>query len=210
MAQFNNLLELSDQELVVKIKEDSRYLSVVEKRFKSNCFKFVKWKFERNISEIDLEDMFQDAILALYENIIKGKYTPNFKLQTYMNTVCRNNMSNRLKKNEKKEFHEQKADNFESDYYLELPDNTDYDELITDSLDSNKKTGDDKYENLKNALDKIKHAGGHCYQMLKLFFWEKKSMRELMELYSYKNERTTIQQKAKCQKRLKILMQKEL
>jgi RNA polymerase sigma factor (sigma-70 family) len=210
MAHINNLLELSDPELVVKIKEDSRYLSVVEKRFKSNCFKFVKWKFNRNISEIDLEEMFQDALLALNDNIIKGRYTPNYKLQTYMNTVCRNNMSNRFKKNEKKEENEQKADNFESDYYSELPENTDYDELITDSLDSNKKTGDDKYENLKNALDKIKHAGGHCYQMLKLFFWEKKSMKELMEIYSYKNERTTIQRKAQCQKRLKILMQKEL
>lgn len=209
MAKNNNLLELSDQELVVKIKEDSRYLSVVEKRFKSNCLKFVKWKFNRNISEIDLEEMFQDAILALHENITKGKYTPNYKLQTYMNTVCRNNMSNRFKKNEKKEENEQKADNFESNYYSELPDNTDYDDLITDSLDSNKKTGDEKFDKLKIALDKIKDAGGHCYDILKLFFWEKSSMKELMEIYGYKNERTTIQQKAKCQKRLKIIMQKE-
>ena len=210
MAEKINLLKLSDQELVIKIKEDSRYLSVVEKRFKSNCFKFVKWKFDRNISEIDLEEMFQDAILALYENISKDKYISSYKLQTYMNTVCRNNMTNRLNKNSKKENHELQADNFENDYYSQLPDNIDYDDLITDSLDDKKNTENTEFDNLKKALDKIKDAGGQCFELLSFFWWKKKPMKELTEIFGYKNDRTTIQQKAKCQKRLKIIMQKEI
>ena len=210
MANKINLLELSEHELVIKIKEDSRYLSVVEKRFKHTCVSFVRWNLKRNFSEIDLEEMFQDACLALYENILKGRYTHSYKLQTYMNTVCRNNMMNRLNRDSKKEKNELKADNFVTDYYTELPDNTDYDILITDSLDDKQKPEEAQFDNIRKALEKMKVAGGHCFELLSFFWWEKKSMKELTEIYGYKNERTTIQQKARCQKRLKIIMQKEL
>lgn len=210
MADKNNLLKLSDQELVVKIKEDSRYLSVIEKRFKSSCISFVKWKLKRNISDVDLEEMFQDACLALYENIIKDKYTHTNTLQSYMNTVCRNNMMNRLNRDSKKERNELKADNFETDYYNELPENIDYNDLITDSLDSIKKTDENEFDNLKKALEKIKTSGGNCYELLTFFWYHKKSMNELTTEFGYNNSDTTKNQKARCQKRLKILMQKEL
>ena len=209
MADKNNLLKLSDKELVIKIKEDSRYLGVVEKRFKSSCISFVRRKLKRNISEIDLEEMFQDACLALYENIIKGKYTHTNTLQTYMNKVCRNKMMNRLNKDSKKEKNELKADNFETDYYNELPENIDYNDLITDSLDSIKKTDENEFDNLKKALEKMKTAGGHCYELLTLFWYHKKSMNELTTEFGYNNSDTTKNQKARCQKRLKTIMIKE-
>ena len=103
MAEKINLLKLSDQELVIKIKEDSRYLGVVEKRFKSSCISFVRWDLKRNLSEVDLEEMFQDACLVLYENTVKDNFVLTHSLQTYLNSVCYNNMMNRLKKNDKRE-----------------------------------------------------------------------------------------------------------
>ena len=63
---------------------------------------------------------------------------------------------------------------------------------------------------IKKALFKMKADGGHCAELLVLFWWRKRSMKELTEIYGYKNELTAKNQKARCQKRLKFLMQKEL
>jgi hypothetical protein len=42
MADKNNLSNLTDQELVTKIKENSDYLGIVYKRCKSNCLGFMR------------------------------------------------------------------------------------------------------------------------------------------------------------------------
>jgi RNA polymerase sigma factor (sigma-70 family) len=209
MANKINLLKLSDQELLIKIKEDSRYLGVVEKRFKSSCVSFVRWKLKRNISEIDLEEMFQDACLVLYENIVKDVFFLTHSLQTYLHQVCYNNMMNRLRKKAKIEKREMKADEHE-DFYHELPDSDEYDSSIADSIIKVNDVNSKEVNALKKALEKIKNAGGNCYELLTLFWYPPRiSMKELTEEFGYSSEVNTRNQKAKCQKRLKIIMQKE-
>ena len=63
---------------------------------------------------------------------------------------------------------------------------------------------------IERALDKIKAAGGHCYELLSLFWYHKKTMKELTELFGYSNADNTKQQKAKCQKRLEKIAYNEL
>jgi hypothetical protein len=48
----------------------------------------------------------------------------------------------------------------------------------------------------------MKDAGGHCYELLTLFWYHKKSMNELTTVFGYTNEVNTRVQKSKCQKRL--------
>jgi hypothetical protein len=56
----------------------------------------------------------------------------------------------------------------------------------------------------------MKAAGGHCYELLTLFWYHKKSMNELTTEFGYTNEVNTRNQKAKCQKRLEKIAYNEL
>ena len=70
MAKILNISQNSDQELLKKIKEYSDNLGYVYKNCKSNSIRFMK-KMTSKMNEYELEDVFQDAILVLYEKITK-------------------------------------------------------------------------------------------------------------------------------------------
>ena len=55
-----------------------------------------------NISGYDYEDVFQDATIVLYENILKEDFILTVKFQTYINSVCRNILLNTIKKSKLK------------------------------------------------------------------------------------------------------------
>jgi hypothetical protein len=228
MADKINLLKLSDQELVIKIKEDIRYLGVVHEKCKSASIVFLR-KYSKGLRHIELDDVFSESCIKLYENIIYKnlELINNYSLQTYLNRICLNQLRNfdnkeldingniktkkkPLNDEDKKKYNETvEADDrkttINSNYNKTnpdwLPDNTVKDE---DNINISQKNA------IKSALQKMKADGGHCAEFLVLFWWRKRSMKELTEKFGYKNERTTIQQKARCQKRIKILMQKEL
>jgi RNA polymerase sigma factor (sigma-70 family) len=226
MADKINLLELSDQELVIKIKEDSKNLKEVYRRCKSASILFLR-KYSKGLRHIELDDVFSESCYQLYMNFaIKNKPLES-SLQTYLNSICKNQLLNEQNKEldingnvkiKKKPLNDEDKKNYNetveeddrkvtrnSNYSITnpdwLPDNTVKDDSNTDVSQKNA---------IKAALRKMKADGGHCAELLVLFWWRKRSMKELMEIYGYKNERTTIQQKARCQKRIKILMQKEL
>ena len=56
----------------------------------------------------------------------------------------------------------------------------------------------------------MKDAGGHCYELLTLFWYHKKSMNDLTAEFGYTNEVNTRNQKSKCQKRLEKIAFNEL
>ena len=68
-----------------------------------------------------------------------------------------------------------------------------------------KAVGDELWLKKDSFLEKIKEAGGHCYELLTLFWYHRKSMNELSEVFGYSNADNTKNQKARCQKRLEKL-----
>ena len=201
MAKILNLSQNSDQELLKKIKENSDNLGYVYKNCKGNSIRFMK-KMTSKMNEYELEDVFQDAILVLYEKITKGNFELTCSFQTYLNSVCRFQLLNTLKKNDfSVDFLEDRDNDDDSDFsYLN----------ITDSLDEIEITNEPYFVAIEKALLKIKEAGGHCYELLTLFWYHKKSMNELTEVFGYYNSDNTKSQKSKCQKRLEKLAFNEL
>ena len=204
MADKNNFSNLTDQELLVKIKENSDYLGIVYKRCKANCLGFVRKMTNGKISDYELEDVFQDANIILYEKIVKGDFVLTASFQVYLNSVCRFQLLNTLKKSK-----------LTTEYQDNLDDDDDenpngYHSSITDSLDAIENTNEPQFLAIEKALEKMKAAGGHCYELLTLFWYHKKSMNELTTEFGYTNEVNTRNQKAKCQKRLEKMAFNEL
>lgn len=200
MAQNNNL-NYTDQELIFKIKEDSEALGIVYKKCKSNALQFLrKINYQAN-ERIDIEDIFQDSIIVLYENITNRDFelASNTSLQTYLNSVCRNQLLKKIGNNNTIELNENKELDDDND------DSIGFNPLITDSLDEFEDATEQQFNAIEKALLKMKAAGGHCYELLTLFWYHRKSMNELTEIFGYTNSANTKNQKAKCQKRLEKL-----
>jgi DNA-directed RNA polymerase specialized sigma24 family protein len=228
MADKINSLKLSDQELIIKIREDSRYLSVVREKYMFSCLKLLS-KYSKKLKHITSEDVFSESCFQLYKNIKQKnlELTNNSSLKTYLNSICLRQLLKELNGElENKGFNSQNRkiiineDIFSANELIELEDRlkilssnykTTNPDWLPDAISEDEDDFNITQKNaIKAALRKMKADGGHCAELLVLFWWRKRSMKELMEIYGYKNERTTIQQKARCQKRIKIIMQKEL
>ena len=200
MAQ-NNILELKDQEIISKIKENSDALGIVFKKCKPGAIQFLRKINYQSNERIDIEDIFQDAILVLYENIENKDFVlaANTSLQTYLNSVCRNQLLKKIGKYNVVELIENKGNDEDHDEVME------FNPLIVDELEEFVDIKEQQFNAMEKALEKIKEAGGHCYELLTLFWYHRKSMSELSEVFGYSNADNTKNQKARCQKRLEKL-----
>lgn len=200
MAKEINLLTLSDKELIARIKEDTDALGIVYKKCKPSAIQFLRKINYQMDDRIDLEDIFQDAIIVLYENIKNKHFELSSSLQTYLNAVCRNQLLKKVGMNTSLELNENKDhDDDENDVSLK------YDSKITDCLEETEDPKEQQFNAIEKALLKIKEAGGHCYELLTQFWYHKKSMNELTDIFGYTNADNTKSQKAKCQRRLEKL-----
>lgn len=200
MAQ-NNILELIDHEIISKIKENSDALGIVFKKCKPCALQFLRKINYQSNERIDIEDIFQDAILVLYENIVNRDFVlaANTSLQTYLNSVCRNQLLKKIGKNNSIELNENKGNDEDYEGVME------FNPLIVDTLEDFVDIKEQQFNALEKALEKIKEAGGNCYELLTLFWYHRKSMSELSEVFGYSNADNTKNQKARCQKRLEKL-----
>ena len=204
MAEKTNLTTLNDQELLVRIKDNTDYLGIVYKRCRTNCLGFMKKMTNGKISDYELEDVFQDANIILYEKIVKGDFVLTSTFQTYLNSVCRFQLLNKLKGDK---LYADYEDNFDGD---DGENPMSYHSAITDSLDEIDHSNEPLFLAIERAFELMKNAGGKCYDLLTQFWYKKRSMAELTEIFEYTNAANTKNQKAKCQERLRVMAFNEL
>lgn len=204
MADKNNFTTLNDQELLVKIKENSDYLGIVYKQCKANCLGFMRKMTSGKISDYELEDVFQDANIILYEKIVKGDFVLTVPFQTYLNSVCRFQLLNTIKKSKLTTDYQDNSDDDDD----ENPNG--YHSSITDSLDAVDHSNEPQFLAIETALEKMKASGGHCYELLTLFWYHKKSHDEIAKIMNYSNDKTSKKQKSGCQEKLRKLSYNEL
>jgi DNA-directed RNA polymerase specialized sigma24 family protein len=87
---------MTDQDILFKLRNDTSYFSKIYNDYKSHSLNFMR----KMNNDFDLlKDIYQDAVIVLYE---KSK-DPDFKLtcsiQTYINSICRNQLLNKFKEN---------------------------------------------------------------------------------------------------------------
>ena len=189
---------MSDKELIELIKEDQDYLGVVYKKSKEYCISFMV-KMSSSSKLDDLNDIFQDAIIILYEKIVSGNFELSSSIQTYLNSVCRFQLLSKFK-SDKKVVNQEDGTSFDM-----LNKNLQFDSAITDVLEPVENEKEIQFKAIEEALLVIKEAGGKCYELLTLFWYQKKSMEYISSYFEYTNASNAKAQKYKCQKRLEKL-----
>lgn len=153
-------------------------LAPLEKAYlelKPQFMKFAKSKFPE-MPVPDLEDVYQETMIALYQNIQRGVLTKiTSKISAYVFQIGNNLiMDHKNKQKKEKEF---------------LLNNSRLEEILAQTYNP----GIDRAAGFVFSQFSEK-----CKSILQLFYYEKKSLQEIAELLNYKNADTVKANKSRC------------
>lgn len=136
----------------------------------------------------DAEDIFQEVVMAFIEIVKKDKFRGESSVGTFFYALTRNIWLNELNKRGKSKLREEKFEKGKE----------------TTSLDVNHLIADRELKaELMTLVDKL---GETCKKILLAFYFENKTMREILNNLSYENEQVVRNKKYKCLKQLEQMM----
>ncbi|MFN2456697.1 MAG: RNA polymerase sigma factor [Chitinophagaceae bacterium] len=134
----------------------------------------------------DARDIFQEAMIILYEKVKSGTLELNCQLKTYVYSVSRRLWLKRL-------MHQNK--------FILARDN----ELVIAEADDDVKEYERRNRELNIMEKALNSVGEPCKSLLEGFYMQKKTMQEIATSFGYTNADNAKNQKYKCLMRLKKL-----
>lgn len=171
-------LSPEDVDIVHNLKQQgSAALEEVYVRYR---VEFIQWLHGRLGCEGELaKDIYQQTILTFYENVQSGKLSAlTSQVKTYLFSIGRNKYYEVVRDKAKQE----KAKDWQAEH-----------DSVPESL----------LQLVETSLEKL---GEPCRSLLMQFYFHKRSMEQLTELFAYKNVDTAKNQKYKCLERLRKLV----
>lgn len=169
-------------------------LTYAYKYHREYCMNFMKSKY---YDHDEIQDIFQDAVIVLNEKLHNSEFTLTCSIQTYLTSICRNQILVRLQKAGR---FVQKVENGEEEYL----------ENISDWLDDASGLNEERVKVIKEVLLLMKSNSSKCYDILVRFWYRKQSMSKIAEDLGFTNDDSAKSQKAKCQRKLKLEVFKKL
>lgn len=185
---------MTDPQIIREIAEgNQRAFTELYNMYRAEFIGYVRKSFRGGDDTII--DLYQDACVALYENIIKGRLTveqlTHASLKTYLFCIGRNKLVDMYRSREFK----QRRDFIE---------NIDY---IHDKLPWQEEEPSEREVVIRQAVAKMTEP---CNTILLKFYWEQKSMQEIAQECGYNNPDSAKTQKSKCMTKLKVYITKQL
>jgi RNA polymerase sigma factor (sigma-70 family) len=193
---------LTDTELVKLVAEDPDYLSCVYAKTKEYCVKFMQ-KQCNGVDIDEIEDIYHDALLVLHDKAKTRTFELTCSIQTYLNSICRNQLLNRFKNSGKViSFPDSDThDDDKSEYISGIKDWLPYSDFsINDEGDGESV---DRIRAIMKALEVMKSSKGNCYELLSLVYWQNNSMLQVADALNYKDEQNARNRAFDCRKKLK-------
>ncbi len=172
---------------------DSQIIHLIETRKESramqNLYRYQsvvkKMILSKGGTSDDALDIFQEALIILCKKVWKGDFLLTSKLDTYIYGICYNLWRDHLKTSK---------DNL----YKEMTDEYPMDDELEMLLEK-----EEKIIAIEYVLEQI---GTACKQLLKLFYFDKKKVKEIVKELGYSSENTVKVQKYKCIERAKKMI----
>jgi RNA polymerase sigma factor (sigma-70 family) len=177
---------MTDQEKLLRLAKDDKFFTQIYNEYKDYSLRFLR---KMHNDDDLLKDIYQDAVIVLFEKSKDPSFNLTCNIQTYINSVCRNQLLNKFKENSR---FLTKSDDFEPN--------------VKDWFDEYDDEKESKLNLLEKSLEKLKDQGEKCFEILKRFFYEKQSMDQIAVEMNYTNGDNVKNQKSRCQKKLKELV----
>jgi RNA polymerase sigma factor (sigma-70 family) len=172
-----------EQELTEELRKGNK--AALARVYSNYREEFILFASKYELAEDDILDVFQDSIIALYENAQKNKLdTIKSSLKTYLFAIGKYKIFKILKSN---------ALSIETENFILIENLELYEPDMNDELSIK----------LQNAYQKL---GKQCKEILRLSFYEGKSNEEILEELDYSTKDVVKSQKSRCIKQLKELI----
>ena len=173
-----------EQTLIKGLAENDK--NSIESIYRENYASIQSFVLNNNGSVDDARDIFQEAMIVLYEKSGLPTFSLNCQIKTYLYSVCRRLWLKRLQQLSK--FSTQ-VENLEET----IP--------VDEEIEDHEKKNDD-FILMEDAMTKI---GEPCKSLLDAYYIQKKNMQEIAGEFGYTNADNAKTQKYKCLVRLKKL-----
>ncbi len=183
---------MNDKQLIAQLKSrDRKALSSVYRDYRAEFLRFMS---RYNATENTLEDIFQDALIVVYENAQTGKLDElKSSLKTYLFGIGKF-MLFKLFRDSKKEV--LPGDDYVFDNYER--------EVIKDVYEDD---GPNDYQ--KRLVANFKKLGDKCREILELFYLKGLKLEEIVTVQGYDNKNVVKSQKSRCLKSLRELIMRK-
>jgi RNA polymerase sigma factor (sigma-70 family) len=158
----------------------------IERIYKENFGMIQSFILNNNGSADDARDIFQEAMILLYEKARSGNFELTSKLKTYVYSVCRRLWLKRL----------QQLQRFGTPVES-------LEEIVP--VEEELEEQDRRNEAFGVMEKAMSHIGEPCKSLLEAYYVHKKQMLEIAENFGYTNADNAKNQKYKCLMRLKKL-----
>ncbi|MEA1787270.1 sigma-70 family RNA polymerase sigma factor [Arenibacter sp. GZD96] len=147
------------------------------------------WIKRNNGNDEDALDVFQEAIIVFYKNVMSGNYEQKSKISTYLFEICKRQWLNHLNRRKR---YEKLGGTAGSESKLE-------EELIYEVTQRGSR--------LKDYLSKaMSSLGEPCKSLLETTIFLGVRMEDIAERFNYSSARSASQQKLRCLKKLRELI----
>jgi len=180
--------EYKDQRLLLWIKGDDlqqrdEAFVYLYKKYYPIIQKFVE---QNKGTKADAKDIFQDGLIVLHNQILKGAFKEKSTIETYLYSICRNLWLKKITRSKKT---------------FDLIDNQEHIETNENALES--LIGNEREYCIEEILQQL---GSECNSILKLFYYDKCSMKKIKEQLQLASEQVAKNKKMKCLKKLRKLV----
>ncbi len=174
---------MTEKSLIHKIKDNGE--SEIEAIYRNYRGEFRSWALRNfNCTDEDIQDIYQQVIIILYENVLSGKLTHlNSQIKTYLFAIGKNKFYELMRAQKKHDT---------------IPDFE-----ISDRPDDLMREYEEKEELLQMVEQSLSQLGDPCKRILEKFYYHQKSNHEIAGEMDYKNSDTVKNLKYKCLQRLK-------
>ena len=132
----------------------------------------------------DAKDIFQEAMIVLYEKVRSGTFELNCLIKTYVYSVSRRLWLKRLQ---------------QMNRYVPAIENLQDGVQVEEDVEENERINSE-FLAMEKAIGSL---GEPCKSLLEAYYLEKKSMHEIAQFFGYTNAENAKNQKYKCLVRLK-------
>lgn len=174
----------ADNDIILGILNDSK--DSLNRLYKFYFPMALQLVLRNNGNEDDAKDIFQEAVIVLYNKVKSGNFELSSKLNTFLYSVCRRLWLKRLSQQNRN------AGNIK-DFEEFLP--------VEDALVSYEEQ-DLKFKQMDAALQLL---GEPCRTIIEDFYMNNQSMQDICNKFGYTNTDNAKTQKYKCLQRLKKL-----
>ncbi|MGI9553041.1 MAG: RNA polymerase sigma factor [Aurantibacter sp.] len=163
--------------------------STLKKVYEENRDKFLNYAKRFNLSEDENIDIYQDAYVIFYDNVMSGKIESfTSSISTYLFGIGKYLIFDQMRKNKK---------TVGSNFDLSMVGNED--ELVS-TFEMERPGLTVEQELLQKYFGTL---GKKCQELLTLFYYRGLSIQEIMQIGGYNSENVVKSQKSRCMKTLK-------